>query len=46
MVGILIRAKAENRIVSLREEIDKLMKDGGFWISKELYKRALNVVGE
>jgi uncharacterized protein len=46
VIGILIRAKAENKITTLRDEMDKLVKDGGFWMSKELYQKALNAVGE
>jgi len=46
VIGILIRAKAENKIISLHNEMDKLVKDGGFWIEKELFKKVLNVVGE
>jgi len=46
VIGILIRAKVENKIISLNDEMKKLVKDGGFWIEKELFKKALNVVGE
>jgi len=46
VIGILIRAKVENKIISLNDEMNKLVKDGGFWIGKELFNKALNAVGE
>lgn len=46
VIGILIRAKAEKKIDSLRNELDILLEDGGFWLSDELYNRALEIVGE
>jgi predicted nucleic acid-binding protein len=46
VIGILIRAKLENKVVSLREELDRLRNEAGFWISDELYQRVLHEVGE
>ena len=46
VVGILILAKLKGRISSLKKELDKLRYKGGFWISDELYKKALKYVGE
>ena len=46
IVGLLIRAKREGRISSLREELDRLRGEGGFWIGDELYLQALKAVGE
>lgn len=46
VIGILIRAKREGRISSLREELDRLRNDAGFWIGEEVYTKALNAVGE
>ena len=46
VIGILIRAKRDGHIASLRAEIDKLRDPGGFWIDESLYLRALSVVGE
>lgn len=46
VIGILIRAKLDGRIVSLREELDKLRTEAGFWIGEPLYRRALQSVAE
>ncbi len=46
VVGLLIRAKREGKISSLRVELDRLRHEGGFWIAEELYVRALHAVGE
>ena len=37
-IGILIKAKREGKIKSLKDEIEGLMKTG-FWISRELFER-------
>jgi len=39
-------AMYEGKIVSLREELDKLRNEAGFWIGDELYRRALTVAEE
>ena len=44
-IGILIKAKNDGKIKSLKDEIEKLMKTG-FWISKELYERILERLEE
>ena len=44
-IGILIRAKHEGKIESLKDEIERLMKTG-FWVSRELYERILKESGE
>ncbi len=46
VVGILMRARLDGRIESLRQELDALREDGGFWIAEALYQKALEVVGE
>lgn len=46
VIGLLIRAKQEGYIGSLKTELDKLLRQGGFWIGKRLYNLALNAVGE
>lgn len=46
VVGLLIRARQEGRIESLKPELDRLLHQGGFWIAERLYNRALNAVGE
>ena len=45
VVGLLIRAKLQGDITSLRQKLDHL-REGGFWISDKLYQRALKSVGE
>ena len=44
-IGILLRAKREGVIVSLKDELIKL-KASGFWIDDELQKKILSEVGE
>jgi len=46
IIGVLMRAKREGKIMSLRVELDKLRALGGFWIADELYEQALRAVGE
>ena len=46
VVGVLIRARLEGKIASLREELDRLREDAGFWIAEDLYRRALEAVEE
>jgi uncharacterized protein len=46
VVGLLIRAKLEGKLPLLREELDRLRRDAGFWIAEDLYLRALQAVGE
>ena len=46
IIGLLIRAKQEGHIDSVKVELDRLLHQGGFWINERLYKRALNAVGE
>lgn len=43
-VGILIRA-ANDGLISVKESLDELRKKG-FWMSDELYRRALRMGGE
>ncbi|MBL7164416.1 MAG: DUF3368 domain-containing protein [Anaerolineales bacterium] len=45
VVGLLIRAKLQGNITSLRQELDHL-QEGSFWINDKLYRRALKSVGE
>jgi uncharacterized protein len=45
-VGILIRAKKQGKITGLKIELDKLISDGNFRISPEIYNRVLTEVGE
>ena len=46
VVGVLMRARVEGRIESLRKEFDALRHDGGFWIADALYREALEMVFE
>ncbi|HEY0554835.1 MAG TPA: DUF3368 domain-containing protein [Thermoanaerobaculia bacterium] len=45
-IGVLIRAKREGKIQSLRIELDCLRSLGGFWIEEQLYRAALESVRE
>jgi hypothetical protein len=40
-IGILLQAKEDHRIRSIRAELDRLQKQGNFWISKPLYREIL-----
>ena len=44
-VGILLRAKLEGKIVSLKDILRKLRKTG-FWINNELMQELLKFAGE
>lgn len=46
VVGVLIRAKQEGHVASLKEELEKLQSRGRFWIAKKLYEDALLAVSE
>lgn len=46
VIGILIKAKADGKIESLRVELNNLMENMGFYIDESLYRRALSSVGE
>jgi predicted nucleic acid-binding protein len=46
VIGILIRAKRDGEIESLRTELDRLREAAGFWVEDGLYRRALTTVGE
>jgi predicted nucleic acid-binding protein len=46
IIGLLIRAKQEGHISSLKMELDHLLHEGNFWIEDQLYHLALSTVGE
>jgi predicted nucleic acid-binding protein len=46
VIGILMRAKLQGKIGSLKKELDRLREEAGFWIDEQLYQRALESVGE
>lgn len=45
-VGLLIRAKKKGKITQLKPELDKLINEGNFRISEDIYNRTLTEVGE
>jgi hypothetical protein len=45
-IGVLIRARLEGKIESLRPDLDKLRTEAGFWIDDKIYRQALAAVGE
>jgi len=45
-IGVLIRAKLEGRIQSLRFELDRIRTESGFWIEDHLYHAVLEAAGE
>lgn len=46
VIGLLIRARLDGKVSSLRQELDRLRHEGGFWIGEKLYQQALMAVGE
>lgn len=46
VVGILLRAKLEGRIQSLRSDLDRLRTGAGFRLSEAIYRRILQEAGE
>lgn len=46
VLGILIRAKEEGEIKSLREVLEKLQREAGFYLTDTLMKEILSDVGE
>ncbi|GAK53299.1 hypothetical protein U14_04564 [Candidatus Moduliflexus flocculans] len=46
VLGILLRAKYEGRIESVRDEMQKLRHDAGFFIAEPLFQRILVEAGE
>lgn len=46
VLGILIRAKEEGEIKSLREVLEKLQREAGFYLTDKLMKEILSDVGE
>lgn len=46
VVGVLLRAKLEGRILSLRAELDKLCRERGFRLAETIYRAVLERAGE
>ncbi|WAI01793.1 DUF3368 domain-containing protein [Methanogenium organophilum] len=42
IIGLLMQGKKEGQIDSLRDEMDRLRNQGGFWIHDKLYERILD----
>lgn len=45
-VGVLINAKKKGKITQLKSELDKLISEGNFRISSDIYHRSLVEAGE
>lgn len=45
-IGVLIRAKLEGRIESVRADLDRIRTETGFWVEEGLYERVLRSVDE
>lgn len=46
VVGVLLRAKLEGRILSLRSELDTLRRERGFRLAETIYRAVLERAGE
>ncbi|MCP4404840.1 MAG: DUF3368 domain-containing protein [bacterium] len=46
VLGILLRAKHEGKIISLSEEMSRLRHDAGFFIAETLFQRLRQEAGE
>ena len=46
IIGILLQAKADKKIRSMRAEMDRLQRTGNFRISKSLQQMILTTAGE
>ena len=46
VTGILLRAKNERYIISVKEYLDRLKKDAGFWLDEFFYHRILELANE
>ena len=46
LIGVLLEAKKKKHIVLVRPELDKLIKEHGFWIDAEFYKIILKEARE
>ncbi len=46
IIGILLQAKADKKIKSMRAEMARLQRTGNFWISKSLHHNILTAAGE
>jgi hypothetical protein len=46
VIGVLMRAKREGKLTSLRDELSRLRQETGFWIRDDIYQQALEAMGE
>jgi len=46
LVGVLLRAKQDGLILSLKEELDKLRRGTGFYLHPQLVQQVLTLAGE
>ena len=46
VIGLLVRAKQEGKISSLKDELNRLREEAKFWIDDRLYEQVLKEVGE
>ena len=46
VIGLLVRAKQEGKIFSLKDELNRLREEAKFWIDDQLYEQVLKEVGE
>jgi uncharacterized protein len=46
IIGLLLKAKREKIIDLLKPDLDRLVNQSGFWISRGLYQQALEAAGE
>jgi predicted nucleic acid-binding protein len=46
LLGLLIDAKQQNYVSSVKPILDDLIMKAGFWVDRELYSRVLDVAGE
>jgi predicted nucleic acid-binding protein len=46
VVGVLLRAKQEGHIASLRRYLERLEQEAGFWLGASLRRRILELAGE
>jgi uncharacterized protein len=46
VLGVLLRAKAQGMIPLVRPLLDSLVNDAGFWMTKNLYQRILQIAQE
>ena len=46
LLGVLIEAKRKACIAAVKPQLDDLLTQAGFWVSRDLYARVLREAGE